>query len=109
MLIPLGLDDARISRVPWVSLGIVGMCLVIHVLAGPDVHEGGLDRCLVPARGFLQVGWLTAPESATPPTSPASWLAWGRPWSRATCASRTGSSPRRAAGGAATTSPGPGS
>jgi len=61
MLIPLGLDDARISRVPWVSLGIAGACLAIYLLTGTHGDGAVVDLCLVPAKGFLQVGWLTAP------------------------------------------------
>ncbi len=61
MLIPLGLDDARLSRIPWVSLSIAGACLAIHAVAGAHVRGGGFDLCLVPARGLFQLGWLTAP------------------------------------------------
>ena len=58
MLIPLGLDDARFSRVPWVSLGIAGACLAIHAVADEHVGGDGFDLCLLPARGFLKVGWF---------------------------------------------------
>ncbi len=61
MLIPLGLDDARLSRIPWVSLSIAGACLAIHAVSGEHVFDDGFDLCLAPSRGFLQVGWLTAP------------------------------------------------
>jgi membrane associated rhomboid family serine protease len=61
VLIPLGLDDARISRIPWVSLSVAGACLAIHLGMGEQAHGDGLDLCLVPGRGVLQAGWLTAP------------------------------------------------
>jgi membrane associated rhomboid family serine protease len=60
VLIPLGLDDARLSRIPWVSLSIAGACLAIYAFAGEHVWTEGFDLCLVPSRGFLQVGWITA-------------------------------------------------
>jgi membrane associated rhomboid family serine protease len=60
VLIPLGLDDARLSRIPWVSLSIAGACLAIYAVAGEHVWTEGFDLCLVPSKGFLQVGWFTA-------------------------------------------------
>jgi membrane associated rhomboid family serine protease len=60
VLIPLGLDDARLSRIPWVSLSIAGACLAIYAVSGEHVWSEDFDLCLVPSRGFLQVGWITA-------------------------------------------------
>jgi membrane associated rhomboid family serine protease len=61
VLIPLGLDDARLSRIPWVSLSIAAVCLAIHAVAGEHVRGDPSDLCLVASRGFFQFGWFTAP------------------------------------------------
>lgn len=40
MLIPVGLDDSRVSRIPVVAFSIIGLCVLVHVvhlLGGDDV------------------------------------------------------------------------
>ncbi len=63
MLLPLGMDDRRLDRIPWGSLGIAVTCLLLFLVTGQHDRRGagGLDLCLVTDGGFLQVGWLTAP------------------------------------------------
>ena len=62
MLLPLGLDDRRLDRIPWASLGIAAICVLFFLLTGrPNHRGGGLDLCLVTNQGLLQLGWLTAP------------------------------------------------
>jgi membrane associated rhomboid family serine protease len=61
VLIPLGLDDARLSRIPWVSLSIAGACLAIYAVSGEHARGDVADLCLVASRGFFQIGWLSAP------------------------------------------------
>lgn len=63
MLLPLGMDDRTVERVPWASLGVAVACVLLHVLIGRHAHRSGsdLDLCLVTDRGLLQLGWLTAP------------------------------------------------
>ncbi|MCM2333759.1 MAG: rhomboid family intramembrane serine protease [Anaeromyxobacteraceae bacterium] len=63
MLLPLGMDDRRLDRIPWGSLGIAVMCLLVFLVTERLGRHGagGFDLCLVTDQGFLQVGWLSAP------------------------------------------------
>jgi membrane associated rhomboid family serine protease len=62
MLIPLGMDDGRLVRVPWASLGIAAVCVALHLLYGLHGHgQRSVDLCLVTGQGLLQPGWLTGP------------------------------------------------
>lgn len=63
MLLPLGMDDRRLDRIPWASLGIAATCVLLFLVAGHSTHDGDgiLDLCLVTNRGILQLGWLTGP------------------------------------------------
>lgn len=63
MLLPLGMDDRRLDRIPWASLGVAATCVLLYLLTGRPKHDvlGGLDLCLVTNQGVLQLGWLTAP------------------------------------------------
>jgi membrane associated rhomboid family serine protease len=59
MLIPFGLDDARISRIPRATIAILGACVLLQLLS--DYAGGPLFRLAFLTRdGAGQIGWLTA-------------------------------------------------
>lgn len=59
MLIPIGLDDTRISRIPRATIAIVTLCVLLQLLA--DYAGGPLYRLAFLTRdGLAQIGWLTA-------------------------------------------------
>jgi hypothetical protein len=38
MLNPLGMDDGRLVRIPWASLGIAAACVALHLPYGTAEH-----------------------------------------------------------------------
>lgn len=70
MLIPIGQEDSVVRRIPWVSWGILGACVLLHLFVA-QAFEGGswgreLQRRLVATVEYLaQHPWVDAPESVT--------------------------------------------
>jgi membrane associated rhomboid family serine protease len=64
MLLPIGLDDMRVRRLPAVCITLAALCAVALALtwllaADDSVAAIFLGAGLVPAKGLVQVGWLT--------------------------------------------------
>lgn len=60
LLIPYALDDMRVRRVPPISVGIAGLCLLLWNFTWITPQGTFETFGLVPERGFAQIGWLTS-------------------------------------------------
>ncbi len=60
ILLPYGLDDMRVQRVPPVSVGIAGLCLLLFSLTVVMGEDAFTTFGLTPGNGLVQIGWLTS-------------------------------------------------
>ena len=62
MLIPIGLDEARVARIPWVSIGIVALCVTVQVAGWLGDAQGRARARLRDAVGY----WAERPYLELP-------------------------------------------
>ena len=46
MLIPLGHEQTSVRRLPWVTFGIMALCVVVFILMAPDEHRNQMESFL---------------------------------------------------------------
>lgn len=61
MLIPLGLEDSRVDRVPWISIALAVLMVVILVVlqSAPDPYDDAIEKA---ARFWVEHPYLQVPE-----------------------------------------------
>lgn len=60
LLLPYGLNDMRVQRVPPVSVGIAGLCMLLFSLTVVMGEAAFTTFGLTPANGVAQIGWLSS-------------------------------------------------
>ncbi|MCU0303632.1 MAG: rhomboid family intramembrane serine protease [Thermoanaerobaculales bacterium] len=60
MLLPIGTDQSTVRRMPWVSLGIIGLCVVVYLatLIAPGDPRAIVDAEIRAVEYFLDHPWL---------------------------------------------------
>ena len=44
MFIPIGHERMTVDRLPWITFGIIGLCMIIHVFVGYAVNEDKINE-----------------------------------------------------------------
>ena len=60
MIFPVGIEDARLRRIPFASALVVLLCLLVFAWQSTSPDDLVAVYGLVPARGLAQPGWITS-------------------------------------------------
>ena len=65
MLLPVGLDESRLARIPWVSIGIAALCILVWLVPVVNGSSRAAESQLREAIGYWREHpYLELPESA---------------------------------------------